>query len=329
MILGLYEASRLIREGKPLIVAGSRAMLGRLPKGNWIGGTTQLLMSPDGGVNTGERLHVVTLPDCAELAGIQRYGMGGLHYMVDDTPADGFSVMILPSDSAVQQNFVREAPSYGGIFSRSLAGWVSGPDGGSYPDRPQVFHGPTGHAIEDEIVALHVRLPSSVKTDIEIINVYEPGDGDRISFPSDGLTATHALVNGEMTGFADYLKKINVNLSLPLIGEIGGERQYVAVGCYDTVSGRVILYSPVFRNVDYRFAKPVPGLREKLRSAIPVNDANTLFSCVCMGFYNDGDLAHYKPESFEGPVSSGEIARFMSNLCIVRIQMRKNQPPTP
>jgi hypothetical protein len=324
MLCDLKEASALIETGRSLAIAGCAALLGRLPRGNWIGGTTPYLMSGTSSGESAGRLLVTAMPIEFEFVRVQRYGVGGIEYVVEDSPSDGFSLVIMPSGSEVQQMFAKQALRFWGTFDKSVVGWVSGVTGNRLNERPQVFHGPTGHCIEDEIVTLHMRLPRGMKPTIEVINIFEEGEGDVIEFISDGFTATYALIDGEIVPFSKYLVEKRINFPLPMVATLGGRKYNVSVGGYETDSGKVKFFAPVFHGVPYKFAKPVANLASRLRGSLPVDGADVVFGCVCMGNFMDGALAGYAENHFEGPVSYGEIAHIMTNQCVVRLRVSGN-----
>ena len=54
MLMTFEETSKLIKEGKILHIAATEALLKKLPKGNWIGGSTEYFMAKDGGKVSGD-----------------------------------------------------------------------------------------------------------------------------------------------------------------------------------------------------------------------------------------------------------------------------------
>ena len=61
-MMGLSEATALIRGGGHFSVAGDEALLRQLPRGHWIGGTIPYFMGQDGGVTTRDQLYVAQVP---------------------------------------------------------------------------------------------------------------------------------------------------------------------------------------------------------------------------------------------------------------------------
>ncbi|MFA5257016.1 MAG: hypothetical protein WC360_02600 [Opitutales bacterium] len=323
MIHRLEETAEMIRSGTPLLISGSAEMMSRLPKGNWIGGTTPYLLTDKGGISTKDYLLVTPLPAQARMICIQRYGVGGLHLLPQDVPGNGFSVVIMPAGTMVHQNFAKEAPSYPGIYTKALTGWVCGPSGGRFGGRPQVFYGPAAHPIEDEAVAIHMELPDDEVASVEIINVYEPGTGPSIKFPGDGFTTTHAIIDGQTVLFSEYIDKRKEDVGLPLVANYCGTLINVGILHYDMATAQVTFYGPVFRNVEYRFAKPMDDMKERIRAAMPKDGTVPVFNCICVSNYTNGGLEDFDPGAFSGPIAFGEIAHQVVNQTITYMRILK------
>lgn len=319
MLCKIEDAAKMIEEGRSLMISGNAETIGELPRGNWIGGTTPYLMTENGGIESGGTLLVKEMPTLARLVSIQRYGVGGLHYLPHDTPANGFTIVIIPSSSLVHQTYAKAIPTYNEIGDKAIAGWVSGSLTDNFSGRPKVFYGPVVHAIEDEIVAMHMSLPDSAHASIDVINLYEPDEGDEIKFITEGFTVTHAMVNGRLVLFAEYLKKNWKDTSIPLVGDFKCARLNVNINKYDIESGCVVLYAPVFKNVVYRFAKPVKDFQARLSNAIVTDNSRSIFECICIKNYEKLSMGKQSLGHFEGPVSYGEIAHYLTNQSVVRV----------
>jgi hypothetical protein len=57
------QAAKAIAAGRTLLLAGSEELLERLPRGNWIGGTTPDFMTEDGGTCSTNRVFCTELPE--------------------------------------------------------------------------------------------------------------------------------------------------------------------------------------------------------------------------------------------------------------------------
>lgn len=228
-----------------------------------------------------------------------------------DTPEDGFCIVIMPYGSLVHHCFAKEAPSYPGIYAKAVSGWVSGVAGNVFGERPQVFFGPNARCIEDEAVVMHVGLAPGWRADVEIVNVFEPGDGPAITFPSEGFTATHANVGGRTMLFSEYLRSIGTDGMSPLVADYCGIRVNVSFRSID--EGQVHFFAPVFRNVEYRMAAPIPNIRETIRDSMPKGPFISAFNCLCMGNFRLGMMDGLVDDVPEGPVAFGEISHIVLN----------------
>src|SRR5579883_1814161 len=64
MLYTVNDANNLIRQAKPLHIAGDAAALARLARGDWIGGTIPYFLTDGGGAVERERVFVTELPGC-------------------------------------------------------------------------------------------------------------------------------------------------------------------------------------------------------------------------------------------------------------------------
>ena len=62
MLMTFDKASKLINDGRLLHIAGTEGLLSKLPKGNWIGGSTEYFMADEGGIVTDSLLFVTEFP---------------------------------------------------------------------------------------------------------------------------------------------------------------------------------------------------------------------------------------------------------------------------
>jgi hypothetical protein len=328
MLCGFEEAVKLVNQGSPLIVSGHPDLMARLPRGNWIGGTTPYLMTERGGVDSQDALLVAAMPDDVKLVGIQRYGVGGIHYLPEDTPQNGFTILVIPSASLVHQAYAKAIPTFETTWHKSIAGWVSGTKKEGLGASAKVFFGPISHAIEDEIVAMHIALPDTQTARVKIINLYEPGEGDEITFITEGFTVTHAMINGRMVLFAEYLEQHASISPFPLVADYHGIRLNIDIKNFDVRTGHVVFYAPVFKNVVYRFARSVPDFHARLKKAVEQPHSKIAFECICIRNYERLSMGTLTLGAFEGPVSYGEIAQFLTNMSLVRVEIEDKAPPT-
>jgi len=82
MLLTYNETAKRIEAGESLHIAGSEALLRKLPKGNWIGGSTEYFMSRSGCKTADDALSVLSFHD-AEVS-IGTYDEKNIHTMTLD-----------------------------------------------------------------------------------------------------------------------------------------------------------------------------------------------------------------------------------------------------
>lgn len=319
-LMTLAEAAELIRSGAALSLAGPESALDALPAGHWIAGTIPYFMDAAGGVvSTEGKVFVTPLPATGQ-ATLAHYGADQLKSVVGNGPDNGFTVAIVPAGSAAHKTFAQEAVNDADAFLKPTVGWVSGvhlSDLGKVT--PKVYLGTTGQKFEDGIVVAHVALPESQLASIEIVNIFEPGNGDTLRFTETSFEVGDCLVNGEKTNLAAYVKAQGLDHGqLPLVGDFGGAHINASIQSVDGDAGKVVLYAPVFTGVDYHFAKPVAdygaSFRERL-AGYPTDGVG--FSCNCILNFLFGGLEGQKIGELYGPVTFGEIGYQLLNQTLV------------
>jgi len=324
MLCRLHDASEIAGSGAPCVVAGSSELLRRLPQGNWIGGTSSFAFTPTGGVELSDRLIVTAFPPGVRLSGIQRYGVGGLEYLADDCPAEGFSVVIIPHCSPVHSVFARDSAMGGPFEKHNIFGWMSGSLRGRHVGRPQVYFGPLAHCIEDEAVAMHFDVEPGWKISTRAQSIYKGGTGQPILFPSEGFSATHAIVDGHVINFAQFIAANGIDITLPLVSSHGEREILTCISSVDPGAGVVRFHAPVFRNVEYRFAAAVHDpVAETRRLISEEGKGSTVISCLCLLSYNEGAVEDYAGSYCEGPVTFGEIAPLPTTRTFTRVVIER------
>lgn len=322
-LLPAADVAVRIRAGQTLLLAGDESVLRALPPGRWVAGTIPYFMAGTGGQFSRDLLSVVEIPPCIGHATIRTYDAAQLASVYTDAPEHGFSVIILPSGSAVHLRFALDAASHEGFATRPLVGWVAGvalEDLGHVT--PKVVDGTSGILVDDRAVVLHATLPPSKIAEIGIVNVFQPGDGDTITFPSDGFSATDAMVNGKSVNFAAYVRETAVDTRLPLVADMYGAMINTSFERLDEENGRVHFYAPVFRGIPYHLAKPVADYVGTFAGSVPPLPADSLlFSCNCILNYVHANLEGKRTGSFQGPITFGEVAYQLLNQTLVYLSI--------
>jgi hypothetical protein len=321
LVKGLFtveRASELLASGAVAVVAGTEELLGRLPPGNWIGGTMRYFMTPECSCESTDRVLVTELPvDPADIA-IRSYDAHELARVVTDAPDNGFSVVVMPAGSPAHLEYAARAPYYPGLFRTPIVGWISGVSLGDLGAvAPYTFDGRTGHREAERATVLHASLPEGRTAQVSITNLFRGGPGDIITFRDEGLTVTDCRVNGKLRNFARYLVKTAVDTRLPLVADYAGAQVNTSFQSVDPAAGIVNLYAPVFRGIEYRIAAPVSDYARAFREAVGESHSDAAFACNCILNYVYGALEGEPIGHVTGPMTFGEIAYQLLNQTLV------------
>lgn len=323
-LISVSAAADLIRRGLPLSLAGPESALDQLPPGNWIGGTTPYFMVAAGGtVVTQGQVFATDLSSLGEVH-IASYDADGLAGIAAHAPDNGFSLTIIPAGGQAHQRFAAEAANFPDAFIKPTVGWIAGvhlSDLGRAT--PKVYDGRTATKYEDRAVVAYVSLPADKMASVEIVNLFEPDDGDVLHFADTSFEVSQCEVNGERVGFAQYLSRRGLTHGkLPLVGDFSGAHINVSLQSVDEASGLVKLYAPVFSGVDYRFAKPVADYAQAFRARLAQIDAQgVVLGCNCILNFAFGELEGKAIGGVQGPVTFGEIAYQLLNQTMVMIRI--------
>ena len=323
-LISVAAASELIRNGAALSLAGPESALDQLPPGNWIGGTIPYFMVAEGGVVvTDGQVFATDLGHLGQVS-FAAYGPDELAGIVRNAPDNGFSLTIVPAFSQAHQRFAAEATNNPDAFLKPTVGWVSGihlADLGKAT--PKVYDGRTATKHADQAVVAYVALPPEKLATVEIVNLFEPGDGDLLHFDETSFQVREATVNGQKVNFAQYLRDKGLDGgALPLVGDFSGAHINVSLQGINAEDGTVQLYAPVFPGVDYRFAKPVgdyaAAFRDRLASVDP---KGLVMGCNCILNFLYGNLEGKAIGGVQGPATFGEIAYQLLNQTLVTIRV--------
>lgn len=308
----------MISAGKRLLLAGDEKSLCDLPRGCWVGGTIPYFMGEQGGIFTKEQIFVTELPDYVLNAEVKVYDETNIQQVYTDAPRHGFSIIIIPASSPTHFTFALNAPGFPGFATRPLIGWIAGVAVEDDVSSPKVFDGARSLSLENGAVVLHVELPPSKLAEIDIVNIFEQGEGDTITFPEDGFSATTALINGQPKNFDDYLLENDIDTRLPLVTNLSGAMINTSFKSLDFAKRKINFYAPVFAGYRYKIAKPVDDYLAQLVKKMPVNVGDKVFfTCNCILNYLYADLENRKIDDFTGPITFGEIAYQLINQTLV------------
>lgn len=309
------DVKKMIENGERLLLAGDESVLKTLPKGHWIGGTIPYFMGEKGGLLTRDQIYVTKIPPYVKKIMLKTYSAQSIENIYAEAPENGLSIVIIPASSDVHFTFALKAPGFADFAARPLIGWISGvhvDDIGKVSAR--VFFGEQGTMHEDRAVAMHLSLPEGKYAEINIVNIFEQGGGDSISFPEDGFSVSDALVNGKQCNFSEYLEEKGLDTRLPLVANYSGAMINVSIQAVDMTNKRVNFYAPVFKGVEYRHAKPLQDYVAQFISQMPKEAADAIFfSCNCILNYLYSELEGKKTGGITGPITFGEIAYQLLN----------------
>ena len=319
MLTTLEETVRLIEDGRILHIAADNSLLSRLPAGSWIGGTTPYFMGADGGVMTKDKLFVTEL-DFAGEARITSYGKYNVFQIVEDCYENGLTLIIMPYGSGVVEKYAKEAPDVEELLMHPTVGWIAGSELGS-GDEIRVYDGSTGEAYNDRAVVMYIKLPENKTALVNLVNIFSDDKKDPvITFPDNELRVTKCRVNGQEVDFAEYIKKESIDIKMPLVADYNGS--YINTSIKAAGENTIDLYAPVFRNIEYRFARHVDDYVKEFTDRISRSGAvDPVLSFNCILNYLYGGLEGKRTGNYAGPITFGEIAYQLINQTLVYFEI--------
>jgi len=319
MLMTLNKTSELIGSGKLLHIAGTEALLKKLPKGNWVGGSTEYFMVKEGGKVTDELLFVTEFP-YTEFS-VKSYSSHEIETVAEDAYDNGFSIVIVPFDSMVHKVYAHNAAYYKDMFIKNITGWVSGVNLEKFEQTPIAVDGTTGESYSDRAVTLHLEVPRNKTVSINIINIFTQDESSPvIEFTEEGFKSEKCLVDGEEILLADYIAKNNIDTKLPLVGNYSGNG--VNISFKSIENGVVDFYAPVFSGIKYRMAKGISDYAKEFnKRLVDCTDKQAVFSCNCILNFLYGELEGKSIDVFAGSITFGEIAYQLINQTLVYVSV--------
>ncbi len=309
----------LIESGTPLLVAADGARLAQLPRGSWIGGSIPYFSTvSDGGCEDRERYFVDILPSEATAVRVASYDADELWRIYRDAPHHGVSFVILPAASRAHTRFALEGPDYAGYLVKPLVGWVAGcPLSEVGQTAPVVVDGATGAPSSERAVALHLALPAERSARVDVVNLFEPGNGDVLTFLHGGFEVREVCVDGRCVSFAGYLAERGIDTRLPLVCDHAGANVNVSFLDVDAVADVVTFCGPVFPGREYRVARPIRDYVRDFADGIPAGAAGATFSCTSVLNYVYAEVAGRPFRGVRGPMTFGEIGYQLLNQTLI------------
>lgn len=323
VLFSVDEVKAMILAGDQLILSGDEQALRQLPAGSWIGGTIPYFMAEQGGRFTQSQIYVTPLHDYMKIDSIRVYDEHTIEHIFADVPGNGFGLAIISAFTQTHAAFALNAPKYQEFAVKPIVGWISGvalEELGRVT--PKVFDGREGKAIENGAVVMFVALPADKAPEIDILNIFETGEGDVITFPKDGCEIGDAYVNGAKVDFATYVTEKSLDIRLPLVVDSAGAMINISFQAVDPVKQVVKLYAPVFKGFEYKHAKPIDDYVRQFTQRMPSSGSDQIFfSCNCILNYLHSELEGKQTGGFTGPVTFGEVAYQLLNQTMVYLKI--------
>ncbi len=317
----ITEASELIKNNRKLVIAGEEELLEQLPLGNWIGGTIPYFMTDKGGRFDKQHVLVNDMSDIVADSKVHLYDMDTISTLPQNNFTDGFTYILIPGFSDILSKYALIAQELPGIYDTPLIGWVTGIDLNDVGTKsPKIFDGSTGKKETNKAIVAHAKLPDKKLAKLEIINIFEQGNGDVITFNEDGFYHKECLVNGEPKNLAQYIENNNIDTRLPLVADYSGAKINVSFQQVNTDDQAVLLYAPVRKDKEYRLAKPIGDYVTEFNKRIP-NDDHVVSSFNCILNYLYSELDGKTTGHMTGPFTFGEIAYILINQTLVYMSL--------
>ena len=319
IIVDVNQAKELINQGKLLVIAGDHQLLKNLPKGNWIGGSIPYFMTPEGGRHINDKLLITDFSDYVKKFTIKEYKENQISEIPDNYPEHGFNYILIPGMSDTLKTFAYKTESEFKFFYSPLTGWVTGTSLDKINDKfPIIVNGQTLETSDDAAIVIHAELPEYLEAKIDIVNIFEQGDGDLIFFDNDRFEIYECYINGERRIFADYLRENNIDFSHPLVANYNGIPINVSIKSSTDIF--VETFAPVRRGVKYKFAKRLENYEHEFSLKIPEYQQDVVSTCNCIYNYIFGKLEN-KKLPYTGPFTFGEIAYILLNQTMVTLKI--------
>ncbi|MBL6449066.1 hypothetical protein JMN32_22330 [Fulvivirga sp. 29W222] len=318
-LMDVKSTSKLIEEGKVLVLSGSEDLLNQLPHGNWIGATTPFFYLEQKINKESGRgyLMVSDFTDLIKSFSISVFDETSLKNVSTSGFENGFNFLVLPALRDIQFSFALNSSSYEKLFENPLIGLVAGVDLEEFTKGKlsKTFYGPSGESFTDNAVVLHAELPPEKVARLEIVNVFEPENDIFIEVEEDAFRVKNCLIDGKPTSLYEYIKEHNIDTSYPLVCDYAGATVNVSFQYLDDEKKEVVFYAPLFKGKKYTTSKKFDSYSESFRNRIESvleNEKNIVYNCNCILNYLYGELDKHDI-GFSGATTFGEVAYVLLN----------------
>ena len=307
----------MIKGNKLLHISGTQDQLSKLPSGNWIGGSSAFFSTEFAAGNSSDKLCVFELD--FEKFRFQSYDKKSIASITEDAFENGFTIVIMPAETEILQEFAQNSSNYKDIFLKNVVGWIAGTNNSG---KPIVINGQNAEPLTDNAVAMHVELPDDKRALVSVVNIFTADEQSPvIEFDKEGFFSKDFIVDGKKECIVDYAAAHNIDLQLPFVGEYSGSEINTSIVAFG--EDKMLTFgAPLFQGIQYRFAKPLDNYAEAFISKITdIPNKECVFSCNCISNMYHGDLQKYDLGGFYGPYVYGEIAYQLVNQTLVYLQI--------
>ncbi len=315
------EVTSFINNGRILSLSGDEKILNKLPKGSWIAGTTPYFMDTVGGLFTEERIFVDDLTDFVEDVKIKIYDKQNIENIATDGFDNGFTILILPLNSDALTQFAYNSLNFKEIYKNPIIGYVAGMNLKLLGSQTaKTYYGPNTKQLENEGVAIHVKLKNNQIASTEIINLNTIDENSpTIIFPKTDFTQSKCTINGKDSNIADFITEIDYRL--PLIADYQGALINRDIKNINTKQKEVSFFSPLFKEEKYRLVNQIDNYHKKFIDSLQnVNTEQIAYSTVCVSYLGLGKLEG-KQIPVTGPFAFGEISYMLLNQTLVYLKI--------
>lgn len=323
-LYSVEEVSDFIKAGKIMSLAASEKTLRMLPKGNWIGGTTPYFMDLECGKINDSKIFIDDFTCIAEDFRIERFSASNISTIVSNSFENGFTILILPFDTAVSKTFALNSLSYDEIYRNPVVGYVAAvrlEELGR--EIPANINGTDLSVSTTEAIVLHIKLPNNKVARAEIFNLDSINkDSDEIVFPVTSFVQSDCLINGKKANIAQYLseKKYVDAAPRPLITNINGALINRDIREINVEKGEVSFFSPAYEDDIYHVANISTNYYEDFNKILKDLPNKPIYSVICVSYLLLGELEG-KKINVEGVFALGEIAFQLLNKTLVVLEI--------
>jgi hypothetical protein len=317
-LLDIRTTIELIQGGRVLVVSGEDRLMEKLPRGNWIGGTTPYFyLKNERGRADKSKLFVTDFTESINDFKILTLEEESLAMINTIGFENGFSFLILPAGQKIHHAFAIKSKDYDTLKNNSLIGFVAGADLEEYKKGKvaKLFNGETKQSFSNSAVVMYCSLISPKVARVGSVNIFEPSHEFFIEVFEDTAKVKDCLINGELSNLYQFLKDNKIDVSHPLIFDQGHSNVNISFQFLIKESKEVFFFAPLMKGKKYYFSKRLDhyqsAIKTKLFDVVEHENA-IIYNCSSILNYVHGKL-NKNGIGFSGPVTFGEIANHLLN----------------